>query len=51
MQLDITLYVIYLIVPFLIYLVRATYAAYQTKKKRDVLKDVEESSTPFTREL
>ena len=51
MQTDLSLYIIYLIVPVLIYLVRASYAAYQTKKKKDVLRDVEESSTPFTREL
>jgi heme/copper-type cytochrome/quinol oxidase subunit 2 len=51
MQADMTLYIIWFVVPFLIMLARATYTAYQTKKKKDVLRDVEESSTPFTRDL
>ena len=51
MQADMTLYIIWFLVPFLIMVVRAAYTAYQTKKKKDALRDVEESSTPLTRRL
>ena len=50
MQFDFTLLIIWYIVPFLILGGRAVLAGYRTKKKRDELRKLEESVTPFSRE-
>jgi heme/copper-type cytochrome/quinol oxidase subunit 2 len=51
MQFDMTLYIIWWIVPVLILLGRAGLQAYRTKKKRDKLRRLEEKSTPMTRSI
>jgi hypothetical protein len=48
MQYDMTMLIIWWVVPIAILGGRAALAGYRAKKKRDELKRLEESSTPFT---
>ncbi|MGD9395488.1 MAG: hypothetical protein PVJ05_03580 [Candidatus Thorarchaeota archaeon] len=48
MQYDMTMLIIWWVVPIVILGGRAVLAGYRAKKKRDELKRLEESSTPFT---
>jgi hypothetical protein len=50
MQFDFTILIIWYIVPFLILGGRAALQGYRTKKKRDQLRKLEESVTPFSKE-
>jgi hypothetical protein len=51
MQFDMTMLIIWWIVPMVILLGRAGLAGYKAKKKRDEIKRLEEKSTPFTSKL
>ncbi|MFW9926189.1 MAG: hypothetical protein ACFFDM_05410 [Candidatus Thorarchaeota archaeon] len=51
MQFDMTMLIIWWVVPIVIIAGRAGLAGYRAKKKRDELKKLEENSTPFTRKL
>ncbi|MHA1950896.1 MAG: hypothetical protein ACW987_13615 [Candidatus Thorarchaeota archaeon] len=51
MQLDMTMLIIWWTVPMIILFGRAGLAGYRAKKKRDELKRLEKSSTPFTRRI
>lgn len=48
MQFDMSLIIIWWIVPIIILVGRAAFAGYRAKKKRDELKRLEKRSTPFT---
>ncbi|MHA2359830.1 MAG: hypothetical protein ACXAB5_06130 [Candidatus Thorarchaeota archaeon] len=51
MQFDMTMLIIWWVVPIVLIMGRAGLAGYRAKKKRDELKRLEESSTPFTRKF
>ncbi|TFG33738.1 hypothetical protein EU527_06850 [Candidatus Thorarchaeota archaeon] len=51
LQFDMTLIAIWYIVPLSLLFLRAAYAGYKTKRKKNELKRVEEKSTPFTSKL
>jgi len=46
-----TMLIIWWVVPMVLIMGRAALAGYRAKKKRDELKRLEESSTPFTRRI
>jgi len=48
---DMTLFILWWVVPAAILMLRAALAAYRTKKMRDQLRELEERSTPLTRPL
>ncbi|MHA2025527.1 MAG: hypothetical protein ACW98U_06455 [Candidatus Thorarchaeota archaeon] len=48
MQFDMSMLIIWWVVPIFLLGGRAVLAGYRAKKKRDELKRIEESSTPFT---
>ncbi|MHA1768259.1 MAG: hypothetical protein ACTSV3_00200 [Candidatus Thorarchaeota archaeon] len=50
MQLEHTMLIIWWVVPILILAGRAALAGYRTKKKRDELRRLEETITPFSGE-
>ncbi|MFX1484136.1 MAG: hypothetical protein ACFFCP_13225 [Promethearchaeota archaeon] len=51
MQFDMTLLIIWYVVPIIILGGRAALWGYRAKKKRDELKQLEKKSTPFTRKI
>jgi hypothetical protein len=51
MQFDLTLLIIWYIVPFGLLGLRAAYAGYQAYQKRKEMRRLEERITPFTREI
>jgi len=51
MQFDMTMLIIWWIVPIAIIAGRAGLAGYRAKKKRDELKRLEQKSTPFTQKF
>ena len=51
MQFDMTMLIIWWVVPIALLAGRAGIAGYRAKKKRDELKKLEENSTPFTRKF
>lgn len=51
MQFDMGLYIIWWIIPFMILLGRAGLQAYRTKKKREMIRQLEEKSTPMKRSV
>ncbi|MGY5863027.1 MAG: hypothetical protein RTV41_00340 [Candidatus Thorarchaeota archaeon] len=48
MQYDMSMLIIWWVVPILLLVGRAGLAGYRAKKKKDELKRLEKSSTPFT---
>ncbi|MHA1742309.1 MAG: hypothetical protein ACTSVD_09505 [Candidatus Thorarchaeota archaeon] len=48
---DLTMLIIWWVVPMVILLARAALAAYRTRQKRTELRELEERATPFTRRL
>jgi hypothetical protein len=51
MQMDMSMLIIWWVVPIIILGGRAGLAGYRAKKKKDEIKRLEESSTPFTRKF
>ncbi|MHA1933953.1 MAG: hypothetical protein ACW97A_01610 [Candidatus Thorarchaeota archaeon] len=51
LQFDMTMLIIWWVVPLALLFGRAGLQAYKTKKKREELQQLEESATPFTRKL
>ncbi len=48
---DMTMLIIWLVVPLMVLIGRALLAAYRTKQIRDRLRETEKKSTPLTRPL
>ncbi len=51
MQFDMTMIIIWWVVPLLLLLGRAGLQAYRTKQKKQELEEIESKTTPFTRQL
>jgi hypothetical protein len=51
MQFDMTLLAIWYIAPLALLLLRAAYAGYKAKQKKNELKRIEKDSTPFTSKI
>ncbi|TFG34159.1 hypothetical protein EU527_04735 [Candidatus Thorarchaeota archaeon] len=51
LQFDLTLLAIWYIVPISLLFLRAAYAGYKVKQKKNELKRIEKKSTPFTSKI